>query len=310
MVRWIILPLLALVLAGVVFTQWRSQWSERRFPAHGRFFEHPAARIHYTDRGQGSTIILLHGASTQLRDFFAIEPGLSARYRVICVDRPGSGYSEYRQRDWLDPAQQAAIVLALMDALEIDQAVWAGHSLAGSVVMAGLLEAPRRVRGGILLAGAAYPWEGGVDLIDHLPGYWLIGPLLTHALIAPAGHLFLQPGLQSAFAPERPTGDYRQRSGIDLYLRPRQFAATARDIRSLSEFLQGQSRRYDQLTQPLLLIHGDADDIVPAWNHADRLIRIRPDARYHVIEGGGHQPHHVHAERVVRWIDQFMQEDL
>ena len=309
--RWLLWTSLAVIVLGALLTLWRTHWAEARFPALGQFFELPQVRLHYTDQNRASgngTLVLLHGASTNLRDFHTLSLALGVHQRVISIDRPGSGYSTQKSRAWLDPAAQAAAIMELLQALGITESVWVGHSLAGSIVMAGLLNHPERVRGGVLIAGAAYPWNDGVDFINHLPGYMIVGPLVSHTLIAPLGHLRLDGGLSQAFAPEIVLDGYRDTTGIDLYLRPAQFAATGRDVRLLSDYLTEQSKRYTQITQPMLLIHGDSDDIVPAWNHADRLIELLPQARYHRIAGGGHQPHHVHAAQVAAWIREFAAE--
>ncbi len=301
-----------LLLSGAAFTAVRTSRVEAAHPPVGDYMQQPEVRLHYTVTGQPTAgqpaLILLHGATTNLNDFFSIRDRLSASMQVVAVDRPGAGYSRQTGSEWMNPAAQARAILSLQAELGITRAVWAGHSLAGSVVMAGLLNAPEQVVGGVMLAGAAYPWEGGVDLINHVPAVPLLGPVVTHSLIAPAGTLRLESGIENGFAPDEVIPAYRERSAIDLYLRPGHFAATARDIRRLSEYLAEPSQRYGGISQPVLLIHGDADTIVPAWNHADRLVEVLPSATYHRLPGTGHQPHHVHADKVAGWIESFMSE--
>ncbi|MDJ0652918.1 MAG: alpha/beta hydrolase [Xanthomonadales bacterium] len=298
--------LLLVLLAGWLVTWQRTGRVEALYPPVGEVRRIGSVELHFTDQGQGPALILLHGASTNLRDFSLLKSDLlQAGYRVMAVDRPGSGYSTQDDDQWIDPAGQAGLVAELARQQGVDRSIWVGHSLAGSVVMAGLLHHPDQVSAGVMLAGAAYDWPGGVDLMDHLPGIPLLGPIFSHSLVAPLGSLMFDRGLQSAFDPEPPTPEYRQTTGIDLYLRPGQFAATARDIRLLSPYLAGQSLRYGEIHQPVLLIHGDKDDIVPAWNHADRLVKILPDARYLTVAGAGHLPHHTRRGDVARWISEF-----
>lgn len=172
--------------------------------------------------------------------------------------------------------------------------------------MTALKEYPQQVVGGVMLAGAAYSWEGGVDMIDHLPGIPMIGPLLTHSLITPIGRAKFDAGIETAFAPNSVPTHYRKRSAIDLYLRPAQFTATASDISNLSAYLAGRSGGYGDISQPVLLIHGQADTIVAPWNHADRLINVLPNAVYHRLPNTGHQPHHVYPQQVAEWITEFV----
>ena len=73
----------------------------------------------------------------------------------------------------------------------------------------------------------------------------------------------------------------------------------------LSEFLEVQSTRYEQIVHPVLLVTGEADTIVPAWNHADRLTeQIRSTVRVDFAETG-HALHHAHPERVAALVERF-----
>jgi pimeloyl-ACP methyl ester carboxylesterase len=55
----------------------------------------------------------------------------------------------------------------------------------------------------------------------------------------------------------------------------------------------------------VLLIHGTEDDIVPAWNHTDRLSKILADVEVVRLPGVGHALHHTRTERVARLISDF-----
>ncbi len=105
-------------------------------------------RLHYIDEGRGPAAGLIHGSTTTLRDFAAsiFEP-LSRGCRVVAFDRPGHGYSTYPERFWMDPQEQAAAIHDGLNRIGIHRSIWVGHSWAGVVVMAGLLEYPKDVTG-------------------------------------------------------------------------------------------------------------------------------------------------------------------
>jgi fermentation-respiration switch protein FrsA (DUF1100 family) len=42
-----------------------------------------------------------------------------------------------------------------------------------------------------------------------------------------------------------------------------------------------------RLGTPLLLVHGERDDMIPA-HHAEALKRAQPQARLHIVKGAGH----------------------
>ena len=66
-------------------------------PAIGRFIEVSGGRLHLVETGRSDKypVVLLHGASVNLGDMMlALSGELSAKYRVIAVDRPGHGWSD------------------------------------------------------------------------------------------------------------------------------------------------------------------------------------------------------------------------
>ena len=110
------------------------------------------------------------------------------------------------------------------------------------------------------------------------------------------------------FHPETPTLGYRAKTGAILALRPDAFQASAEDVRMLSKYLAVQSLRYDEIDNPLLLVTGENDTIVPAWNHAERLVNRLLRAKIVELEGAGHILHHSHSAEVVRLITDFVKQ--
>jgi pimeloyl-ACP methyl ester carboxylesterase len=284
--------------------------AERDFPPLGRFVEVDGLRLHYLEQGRGRPIVLIHGASSNLRDFAAsIMAPLAENHRVIAFDRPGYGYSERPSGSWPDPARQAELIHKALAQLNVTRPVLVGHSWSGSVVLAYLLDYPEQSAGGVLLAGGSHPWEGGVAWTNHLAGLPGLGPLFAATLVYPAGQFLMEQAIAEVFSPNPVTPDYAERTGVPLAMRPGQFLSTAEDVRNLSDFLDRQSRRYHEIRRPLLLITGKEDDIVPPWNHADRLIEQVPHADYVIFENTGHAPHHVHSRRIAGLIDTFAKQE-
>ena len=88
--------LLAIVVAALVwFTANMATRVEAMLPPRGQFMDIDGQRIHYTDTGGTKpAIVLIHGLGGNLLHFnYGIADKLAADYRVILVDRPGSGYS-------------------------------------------------------------------------------------------------------------------------------------------------------------------------------------------------------------------------
>ena len=109
----------------------------------------PGARLAYEVTGAGAPVLLVHGFGLDMRMWDPQVEYLAGRFRVVRYDCRGFGASGP-----FDPAcgyTHAGDLLALLDHLSIGQAVLAGLSFGGRVVMQAALAAPARVRGLALL---------------------------------------------------------------------------------------------------------------------------------------------------------------
>ena len=90
--------------------------------------------IHYTEAGQGSAVVLLHGfleASWMWKDILAT---LKKKYRVVCIDLPGHGKSDcigyVHSMD-----EMAESVHAVLAHLKLRRVSMVGHSMGGMIAV-------------------------------------------------------------------------------------------------------------------------------------------------------------------------------
>ncbi|OMO89949.1 hypothetical protein COLO4_19495 [Corchorus olitorius] len=69
------------------------------------------------------------------------------------------------------------------------------------------------------------------------------------------------------------------------------------------------AKRLHEISCPVLIVTGDTDRIVPAWN-AERLSRAIPHSKLEVIKYCGHLPHEEKVEEFVRVVEKFLQRAL
>src|SRR5215207_1559403 len=97
-------------------------------------------------------LVLMHGAGGSRLQW----PGALRRLPgvgVIAIDLPGHGKSPAPSRDSI-PAY-AADMVALLDALNLERAVFGGHSMGGGIALWLAIEYPQRVAGLVLVGTGA-----------------------------------------------------------------------------------------------------------------------------------------------------------
>jgi pimeloyl-ACP methyl ester carboxylesterase len=102
-------------------------------------------RLHYVEMGQGTPVILIHGAGgSAVGNWFAngIAPRLAKANRVIGIDMRAHGLSEAGPPE--GRSKMAADVIEFMDAQKIRTAHIAGYSMGGGVTLTLLVEHPER----------------------------------------------------------------------------------------------------------------------------------------------------------------------
>ncbi len=114
------------------------------------YFRHGGHRLAYTVYGDGPrTTVLLPGLLFSQRMHVPLARALAdGGHRVVTLDLLGHGKSD-RPRDMrqYSMVQFAEQTIALLDHLEIDQAVVGGTSLGANVTLSVAAEAPERLRG-------------------------------------------------------------------------------------------------------------------------------------------------------------------
>jgi pimeloyl-ACP methyl ester carboxylesterase len=303
--------LAVLLLAGAAATYLIVRSIEARYPPAGRFVEVTGGRLHYIELGPGgkgpaATVLLLHGASGSSGDpIMALGHRLAAKFRVIAVDRPGSGWSDrIAGKAAGSPAVQATIIREALERLGVERAIVVGHSWSGALATNLALDHADKVAGLLLLAPVTHPWPGGAISWYYTPVTWpFVGEVLARTLTVPAGFAFIAPTVAAVFAPQLPPPDYIDGAQIALVLRPPSFRANARDVKGLNAFVTAQSRRYGAIRAPTVIISGDADAIVWTNLHSRSLAREIPGAKLVILPGVGHMPHYAAPDIVVSEIE-------
>src|SRR5215813_1632898 len=91
----------------------------------------PNGRLHVADYpGEGPPLVLLHGFPDDSRIYDRLVPQLPPR-RVLALDWLGYGRSERAAPRPFDPRDHERSIAAVLDLLEVAQAVLVGHDASG-----------------------------------------------------------------------------------------------------------------------------------------------------------------------------------
>lgn len=244
---------------------------------HGR----TASGIAYDDEGSGESIALVHAGVADRRMWSALAGSLSASHRVIRHDVRGVGESLPPTGPWAHHTD----LLELLDELLITRAHVVGASIGAGIAVEAALARPGTVAslvlvapGGALLGEAPASfrpiWAAEVEALDRgdLDGAvelnlraWVDGPNRSPDAVDPEVRGFIGRMQREAF--EIPEWDPEQAPEHEL--------------------IPPAADRIRELTCPVLVIVGDADDPVIVAT-AERIAGEAPRGRIVVLPGVGH----------------------
>jgi len=242
-----------------------------------RFVEVDGVRLRTSVRGQGPPLLLITGLGASLDLAEPFERALTTLgVQAISFDAPGVGQSTAYRR----PRRMrgvASTVEQLLDALGYDQVDVLGVSLGGVIAQQLAHQAPQRVRR--LVLAATGPGLGG------LPG----SPRVLLTLATP--RRYDQPDYYRRVAGRIYGGAARRDPDALLHGSVARFVERPSTWGYLGQLfaISGWTSLpwLGSLRQPTLVLAGDDDPIVPLVN-GRILARCIPNARLHVVRGGGH----------------------
>ncbi|WP_368563255.1 alpha/beta fold hydrolase [Pseudoxanthomonas sp. UTMC 1351] len=130
-------------------------WSPAQFHAARRFAGLPQGKIAFVERGSGPVALFLHGYPLNGYQWRAPMAALATERRCLAPDLMGLGYTDVAADADLSPAAQTAMVIDLLDRLEIaDADIVANDNATG---IAQLMAAHHPLRSATAVVGAPSP---------------------------------------------------------------------------------------------------------------------------------------------------------
>ena len=289
--------------AAVAIMTWRAH---RQYPPVGKFIECNCVRLHYIERGKpdGPAVLLLHGngALIQEQTISGVVDILAQRYRVLCFDRPGYGYSKRpRTRLWT-PEKQADLFASALRELGVSQVTVMGHSWGTLVALALAVRSPEVVRGLVLISGYYFPtWRVDLWLMTG-PALPIIGDVVRFTVAPLLGRLLFWPVARFLFAP-RPINDvFKAEFPVALALRPLSLRASAEEAAFMIPAARRLQAEYERLQTPAVIIVGEKDRLIEA-EQSYRLKDKLPRAVLRPVADAGHMVNHAVPDRCADAVD-------
>ncbi|NWB84097.1 alpha/beta fold hydrolase [Pseudomonas gingeri] len=263
---------------------------EAAVPAEGRFIEVGGEWIHYVDEGSGPALVMIHGLSGCGRNLtYALSPRLREQFRVITLDRPGSGYSSRHSGAEVDIPAQARLIAEFIGKLDLDRPLVLGHSLGGALALSLALDHPQSVSGLVLVAPLTHPQPLLPPVFLSLgvrPAF--LRRWFARVLATPIGMLGRKALIRAVFAPEPAPTDFAERGGGLLGMRSDNFYCASSEIATVNNDLPDMVRRYPSLKLPVGLIYGSKDRVLNYRKQGESMLGKLPGLSLEIVEGAGH----------------------
>ncbi len=260
--------------------------------------------LYYEDHGSGPPVVLIHGwplsGDAWEKQTAAL---LAAGRRVITYDRRGFGRSSKAGVGY-DYDTFASDLDALLTALELRDVSMVGHSMGTGEI-------------------TRYVGTRGTARVRRVALIGTLGPYLVRAPDNPEG---VDPGvfqqIREAIRSDRPAylleflrqfynydvdgGRLVSERVVEANWHVAVDASAIGTLACVDAWIEDFRRDIARNDVPTLIIHGDADRILPADATSRRLARMLPDARYVEVPGGSHGLPWTHADLVNRELLRFL----
>ena len=285
----VVILVLLLIISCALFTTIISRKIKRSIPKFGKITRLEDAEIHWYDSGQGRPSIMLHGLGGNLRNFtYALTERLDDDFRVIAIDRAGSGWSRRSKPVIATLQEQARILSEFIEQERIEKPLIVGHSLGGAIALAFALEHRKQISGLALICPATQPVDRVPDIFRFLN---ITSPALrffvAYTFSSFIGILTRKNTFQIAFAPEPISDNFSIEGGGDLALSSRAFIKTSEDLifaLSSAPLLAGREKELDV---PTAILFGEQDKILDVKLHGQKFAKLS-GAKLKILNGKGH----------------------
>lgn len=270
----------------------------RKFLPPGQFEYIQEVWVHYWQHypenynaATHKTVVMIHGLSGSLNDFLyshTLMNALKPHYRIILIDRPGAGYSYVTNEKTYTLENQIEVIKELLNRLQVENPIIVGHSLGGALALNFAALNPEYKAKYVLLAPLIYTvW------LMYFPLLFLLNVklirLLLFKIILWVQNLFFHQLIKNAFRPnaELLQKDYEAITKDQLSSWP-VLKAEFTNLMSVKNSILKNQHGYKNIQQPVSILVGKNDRIIPVEKQAQQLITENPRFTLKLFSRTGH----------------------
>ena len=252
--------------------------------------------IYYEDHGTGQPVVLIHGYPLSGRAWDRQVPVLlDAGHRVITYDRRGFGKSSQPTVGY-DYDTFAADLAALLEHLDLRDAVLVGHSMGTGEVTRYLgTYGSGRVAKGVLVSPIPPFLLQADDNPDGVPQSLFDGFAQAARADAPA---WMKGFLDNFYNIDTLRGTLVSDQAYQASWNLAVTASATATVACISTWRTDFREDLPKIDVPMLVVQGDADQVLPLDKTGQRLPGLIKDVQLVVIEGGPHAIAWTHAGQV------------
>lgn len=238
-------------------------------------------------------ILLLHGTADSLHCWDGWVAELSKTRRVLRADLPGFGLTGPAADADYRIAAYVQFVKALLDEQGVQRVLIAGNSLGGEVAWMSAAALQERVAGLVLVDPAGLHFEpetlpAGFAAAAFTPSAWMSKFLLPRPLV--------RASVAAVYADPSKISDAEVDRFFEMSLREGNRWALHQRVQAFLAERDGAqyTQAWAHLTQPVLLIWGEKDRLIPpafAQAYVKGRAKEAPPVELKILPGLGHVPH-------------------
>ncbi|MFS8102651.1 alpha/beta hydrolase [Lentzea alba] len=239
--------------------------------------------------GEGTQVLLLHGATGTWQHWNPVLPALSARHEVIAPTLAGHYGGPPLPHGVRTLSDIADTLERQLDELGIGSVDIVGNSLGGAL---GIVLATRGRARGVVALSPASGWDAGDPVAEHVARFFEKSGQSSRRALPLAPLVFRAASARrSAFRHIARHGERTTpREAVHILRAAARFDHVPLLARALRSGEDALPRHLDKIAVPVLLAWAERDWVLPPATAATRYRREIPGAEFRLLPGTGHVP--------------------